>query len=87
MEFNVEHVNLIKWNNEVFDHLVIDPHRKVLVRSLVESHTEDKSIDDFVEGKGLGLVFNLFGGSAPAVDYSSTQLVGKVLRVWGNHSQ
>ncbi|KAJ7200434.1 P-loop containing nucleoside triphosphate hydrolase protein [Mycena pura] len=63
-ELNVECVTNIEWNDEAFDNLTIDPDRKILIRGLVESHTSlkgDRSVDDFVIGKGLGLIFNLFG--------------------------
>ncbi|KAJ7192662.1 P-loop containing nucleoside triphosphate hydrolase protein [Mycena pura] len=63
-ELNVECVTNIEWNDEAFDNLTIDPDRKFLIRGLVESHTSlkgDRSVDDFVTGKGLGLIFNLFG--------------------------
>ncbi|KAF7354269.1 AAA domain-containing protein [Mycena venus] len=35
--------------------------RKTLLRSLVEAHHEEAGFDDFVKGKGAGLVVNLFG--------------------------
>jgi hypothetical protein len=66
VKFNVEHVNSIEWNDEMFKNIAINPDRKVLVQSLVESHAKDQSFDDFVEGKGLGLVINLFGMLAAA---------------------
>lgn len=50
----------------MFKNIAINPDRKVLVQSLVESHAKDQSFDDFVEGKGLGLVINLFGMLAAA---------------------
>ncbi|KAK7018183.1 p-loop containing nucleoside triphosphate hydrolase protein [Favolaschia claudopus] len=61
-EFNVDQITDIQWNAEAFSNLAIDPARKILVQSLVESHNSaDGSFDDFVKGKGLGLVINLFG--------------------------
>ena len=35
--------------------------RKQLLQSLVEAHNQDLGFDDFVQGKGQGLVINLFG--------------------------
>ena len=35
--------------------------RKTLLQSLVEAHNEEMVFDDFVKGKGRGLVVNLFG--------------------------
>lgn len=60
----MEHVSPIEWNDEGFKNIAIDPDRKLLVQSLVESHAQDQPFDDFVQGKGLGLVINLFGASA-----------------------
>ncbi|KAJ6587943.1 P-loop containing nucleoside triphosphate hydrolase protein [Mycena capillaripes] len=63
-EFNIECVTSIDWNAEAFDNLAIDSDRKHLIKGLVKSHAnlkEERSADDFVTGKGIGLVFNLFG--------------------------
>ena len=61
VEFNVEHVSSIKWNDDGFKNIAIDPDRKVLIQSLVESHAQGYVFDDFVQDKGRGLVINLFG--------------------------
>ncbi|KAJ6576008.1 P-loop containing nucleoside triphosphate hydrolase protein [Mycena vulgaris] len=63
-EFNVECVTDIEWNDDAFNQLAIDPDRKILIRGLVKSHAglnEERSVDDFVAGKGGGLIMNLFG--------------------------
>ncbi|KAJ6576099.1 P-loop containing nucleoside triphosphate hydrolase protein [Mycena vulgaris] len=63
-EFNVECVTDIEWNDDAFNQLAIDPDRKILIRGLVKSHAglnEEQSVDDFVAGKGGGLIMNLFG--------------------------
>jgi hypothetical protein len=57
-------VTSIDWDAETFDNLAIDSERKHLIKGLVNSHTnlkEERSADDFVTGKGIGLVINLFG--------------------------
>lgn len=52
----------IEWNVEVFANLVLPPEKKNLLQSLVESHhAELNAFDDFIKGKGRGLVVNLFG--------------------------
>lgn len=51
----------IVWNDEAFANLVLPGDRKVLLQSLVEAHNADLGFDDFVQGKGHGLVINLFG--------------------------
>lgn len=52
-----------EWNNEAYENLVIPPEQKSLLTTLVEAHNSSPAskFDDFVEGKGLGLVVNLFG--------------------------
>ena len=57
----MEHVSPIKWNDEGFKKIAIDPDRKILIQSLIESHAKGHPFDDFVQGKGRGLVINLFG--------------------------
>ncbi|KAH9940253.1 P-loop containing nucleoside triphosphate hydrolase protein [Amylocystis lapponica] len=63
LEFSIDHVEKFEWNNEAFDHLVIPPEQRGILKTLVESHNAGASakFDDFVSGKGLGLVINLFG--------------------------
>ncbi|KAF7349991.1 p-loop containing nucleoside triphosphate hydrolase protein [Mycena venus] len=63
-EFNVKCVSDIQWSEEGFDNLAIDPDRKILIKGLVKSHAslrEKRPVDDFVAGKGSGLIINLFG--------------------------
>ncbi|KAJ6563355.1 P-loop containing nucleoside triphosphate hydrolase protein [Mycena vulgaris] len=63
-KFNVECVTDIEWNDDAFDQRAIHPDRKILVRGLVKTHAslkEERSVDDFVAGKGSGLIMNLFG--------------------------
>ena len=57
----MNHVKDIQWNDRCIDNLAIDADQKLLLQSLVASHSKGKAVDDFVQGKGLGLVFNLFG--------------------------
>lgn len=62
MEFNVENISSFEWNDEPFENLVLAGDEKKLVQSLVETHDAgDLGFDDFVHGKGKGLVINLFG--------------------------
>ncbi|KAI1787039.1 P-loop containing nucleoside triphosphate hydrolase protein [Ganoderma leucocontextum] len=62
-EFIVERVEHFTWNDEAFEQLVIPPKHKQVLKTLVESHNAGSSrkFDDFVTGKGHGLVINLFG--------------------------
>ncbi|KAJ7873513.1 hypothetical protein B0H14DRAFT_2719773 [Mycena olivaceomarginata] len=61
LEFNVTKVAPVQWNADAFANLVLPADRKILLRSLVEAHDEEAGFDDFVKGKGAGLVVNLFG--------------------------
>ncbi|KAM6493235.1 P-loop containing nucleoside triphosphate hydrolase protein [Amanita muscaria] len=70
LQFNVRHVCEIKWNDNIFKHLILDQNTKTVLRGLIEAHAQDRPFDDFVEGKGLGLVVNLFG--PPGVGKSLT---------------
>ena len=61
MEFNVANIKPIVWNDEAFQGLVLAADRKNLLRSLVDAHNADLGFDDFIQGKGQGLIINLFG--------------------------
>ncbi|KAG2060600.1 P-loop containing nucleoside triphosphate hydrolase protein [Suillus hirtellus] len=52
----------VSWSLEPFDRLVLDNRHKELIHALVEQHaSRASSFDDFVEGKGKGLVELLAG--------------------------
>ncbi|PCH36944.1 nucleoside triphosphate hydrolase protein [Wolfiporia cocos MD-104 SS10] len=63
LEFNIEHVESFRWNDEAFAQLVIPPQNKAVLKTLLESYSSGaaSAFDDFISGKGLGLVINLFG--------------------------
>jgi len=61
LEFNVEKVQPVVWNTDAFSNLVLPDDRKELLQSLVEAHHMELGFDDFIKGKGHGLVVNLFG--------------------------
>lgn len=61
MEFNVEKIQDVDWNVDAFANLVLPTDRKNLLQSLVEAHHQEVGFDDFIKGKGHGLVINLFG--------------------------
>ncbi|KAF8148667.1 P-loop containing nucleoside triphosphate hydrolase protein [Crassisporium funariophilum] len=61
LEFNVEKVEDVDWNDDAFANLVLPNDRKHLLQSLVEAHHKELGFDDFIKGKGHGLVINLFG--------------------------
>ncbi|KAJ7464897.1 hypothetical protein B0H11DRAFT_1814831 [Mycena galericulata] len=61
LEFDITKIVPVSWNEDAFANLVLPADRKTLLRSLVEAHHEEAGFDDFVKGKGAGLVVNLFG--------------------------
>lgn len=63
VEFDIEFVQPFEWNCEAYENLVIPSEQKAVLTTLVEAHTSGPAakIDDFVRGKGLGLVINLYG--------------------------
>ena len=69
-EVGITSVKPIEWDDEPFDNLVLDGNQKKLVNALVEAHYATNSTTndmistrayDFVQGKGQGLIINLFG--------------------------
>jgi hypothetical protein len=44
-----------------FENLVLPDKHKNMLRSLIAAHYEKAGFDDFIKGKGAGLVVNLFG--------------------------
>lgn len=67
---SANNVEPIEWNDEPFANLVLGGNQKTLIKALVEIHystdmptnqAHHTHFDDFVQGKGQGLVINLFG--------------------------
>lgn len=81
MEFNVEKVAPISWNNEAFSNLVLPTDRKTLLQSLVEAHNAELGFDDFIRGKGRGLVVNLFGPPGVGKTLSAEATSERALRI------
>jgi hypothetical protein len=61
VEFDAEKIEDVEWNEDAFANLVLPTDRKHLLQSLVEAHHQELGFDDFIKGKGHGLVVNLFG--------------------------
>lgn len=60
--FALDHLRDVSWSLEPFDRLVLDNRHKELIHALVEQHASRMStFDDFVRGKGKGLVGLLAG--------------------------
>jgi hypothetical protein len=64
VEFYVDKLEPIEWNDGAFDHLVLPTRQKSLVKALVESHMKQATeggFDDVIKGKGRGLICILHG--------------------------
>ena len=62
MEFAVANIRDIQWSSAPFDNVRIPDEKKAIVQALTESYLNrgpNDSFDDFIEGKGRGLVFLL----------------------------
>ncbi|KAF3934426.1 hypothetical protein ABW19_dt0209334 [Dactylella cylindrospora] len=71
VQFFVDKIEEVIWNTESFSKLVLPETTKELIRGLVESHiNENSQFDDFVEGKGKGLISVLHG--APGLGKTMT---------------
>lgn len=59
MEFVVDNIKAVIWNPSSFDNLVIPAAKKKVITALTKAHMSRASgdvIDDFIEGKGQGLI-------------------------------
>jgi hypothetical protein len=59
VEFAVDDITKISWNDSLWNHLAIEPRRKKLTLALTASHSQQTpghSFDDIVIGKGRGLI-------------------------------
>jgi hypothetical protein len=63
VEFALDFTTAFEWNPEAYENLVIPAEQKAVLTTLVEAHSSGPAskIDDFVKGKGMGLVINLYG--------------------------
>jgi SpoVK/Ycf46/Vps4 family AAA+-type ATPase len=62
LNFYVDDIKSIKWNDEAYSHLVYPEEQKDLVLTFVENHQRMKAnVDDVIMGKGQGLILLLSG--------------------------
>jgi MoxR-like ATPase len=50
------------WNSDTFNHLAVDPERKLLIRALVSGNFKDDLVIDIIEGKVNRFIILLHGG-------------------------
>ena len=61
---SVDNLELVKWNYEAIDHLVLEEDNKKLLKGLVQQHShraKTKEGGDLIKNKGNGLVILLHG--------------------------
>ncbi|KAL3456759.1 hypothetical protein BJX64DRAFT_32952 [Aspergillus heterothallicus] len=58
----VERIKPVDWNDKAFDRLVMQHHKKELIKALVTVHTSAIESTDIIEGKGNALIILLHGG-------------------------
>lgn len=62
LEFYVDDITPLIWNDDAYGHLVYQEEQKDLVLTFVENHQRLKTgVDDVIQGKGQGLIFLLSG--------------------------
>ncbi|KAI5812977.1 P-loop containing nucleoside triphosphate hydrolase protein [Pyronema omphalodes] len=62
VQFFIDLVNPPVWNSQAYSQLVLPAAQKTLIKALVETHVKGQSrFDDFISGKGRGLVAILHG--------------------------
>lgn len=70
LQFFVDSVTEIQWNNRAFENLVLPEDQKELILSFAESQIMYKAkFDDFVSGKGKGIIMLLSGVSTLLLPY------------------
>ncbi|KAF4453067.1 hypothetical protein F53441_4298 [Fusarium austroafricanum] len=63
MEFFIDDVTDVKFNDKAFDSLVLPPDQKELILAFAQSQVKFKNVfDDIISGKGKGIIMLLSGG-------------------------
>lgn len=76
----MDRIREIVWSDEPYQSLVLDPDQKKLILSLVKQQSERaKALDDFVQGKGKGLV-GLLSGRPGCGKTLTAEAVAEVLK-------
>jgi SpoVK/Ycf46/Vps4 family AAA+-type ATPase len=76
VNFYVDDIKPVNWNDDAYEHLVYSEEQKDLVLSLVDNHKRlMKGVDDVIVGKGQGLIVLLSG--PPGTGKTLTAEAGK----------
>jgi ATP-dependent Lon protease len=90
--FAVDRLSEIQWQADAFDNLVLPKEQKDLIKALVEtnegSNRTQNSFDDFIRGKGRGLIINLFGppGVGKTLSAEATSECRLSMNPWDLHA-
>jgi DNA polymerase III delta prime subunit len=78
VNFYVDDLRPVNWNDDAYSHLVYQEEQKDLVLTFVENHQRLKQrVDDVIVGKGQGLILLLSG--PPGTGKTLTAEAGKLL--------
>jgi hypothetical protein len=72
-EFYVSGISEIKYREDAFDMLVMEPQRKRIIKSLVQNHRRETA--DFIDQKGGGCIFLLHGPPGVTSFFSAALIV------------
>lgn len=62
VNFHVDDIKPVNWNDDAYDHLVYHEEQKDLVLTFVDNHKRlNHGVDDVIVGKGQGLIVLLSG--------------------------
>jgi SpoVK/Ycf46/Vps4 family AAA+-type ATPase len=79
-EFEVDDVSDIVWNDDAFPNLILPSGYKDLVLSFVEGKaaSKDDDFDDFIKGKGLGIILLLVGNPGIGKTLTAEAIADKI---------
>ncbi|KAI1274556.1 P-loop containing nucleoside triphosphate hydrolase protein [Xylaria sp. FL0933] len=80
-KFNISDISSFSWNQEAFENLVLDAGEKDLLSALISyDRSNSNGFDDFVQGKGKGLILLLGGPPGVGKTLTAEGVAGKLQR-------